>query len=281
MLENTFMHLQGVGQKTEARYWDAGIHSWENFKQPLPIHISARQAHLIRDHLDESKANLAGNPLYFSAMLPSNQHWRLFPHYIKSTAYLDIETTGLSGYSDHITTIALYDGTQIKYYVYGDNLEQFVVDIGQFNLLITYNGKSFDIPFIENYFGITLNTAQIDLRYILNSLGYKGGLKGCEKQLGLDRGELDGVDGYFAVLLWQEYKKSGDSKALETLLAYNIEDVVNLESLMYQAYNQNVRKTPFYNDLQLSIPDRPALPFVADRQLIDRLKRSYVSQGFY
>ena len=30
----------------------------------------------------------------------------------------------------------------------------------------------------------------IDLRYILYSLGFKGGLKGCEKQLGMDRGDL-------------------------------------------------------------------------------------------
>ena len=51
--------------------------------------------------------------------------------------------------------------------------------------LITYNGKLFDIPFIENFFNVELNHAQIDLRYILKSLGYVGGLKSCEKQLGL------------------------------------------------------------------------------------------------
>ena len=46
----------------------------------------------------------------------------------------------------------------------------------------------------------------------MSSLGYRGGLKGCEKCLGLDRAELDGVDGYFAVLLWNEYRKSGNTK---------------------------------------------------------------------
>ena len=49
--------------------------------------------------------------------------------------------------------------------------------------IVSYNGKSFDVPFIENYFGIQLSHAQIDLRYVLGSLGYIGGLKGCERQL--------------------------------------------------------------------------------------------------
>ena len=47
--------------------------------------------------------------------------------------------------------------------------------------------------------------------------------------MGLDRGYLEGVDGYFAVLLWREYELYHDQEALETLLAYNIADTVNLE----------------------------------------------------
>lgn len=43
--------------------------------------------------------------------------------------------------------------------------------------------------------------------------------------------------GFFAVLLWQEFQQTGNIKALETLLVYNIEDVVNLETLMVLAYN--------------------------------------------
>ena len=271
MLKNTFVHLQGIGQKTEQKLWAAGIHTWDDFKSPYPLNTSVANGELICSNLAESKTNLSDNPLYFSKLLPSNQHWRLFPHYLNSTAYLDIESTGLSDYSDHITTIALYNGTEIKYYVHNDNLDDFVDEIYKYSLLVTYNGKTFDVPFIEKQFGITLNTAHIDLRYILNSLGYKGGLKGCEKQLGLDRGELEGVDGYFAVLLWQEYTRTGNQKALETLLAYNIEDVINLEALMFKAYNLNIKQTPFYDDLQLSVPDRPEIPFSGDRELINTI----------
>jgi uncharacterized protein len=56
--------------------------------------------------------------------------------------------------------------------------------------------------FIENYFGIQLNHALIDLRYALGSLGYKGGLKGCERQLGMDKGDLRDVDGFFMAVFY-------------------------------------------------------------------------------
>ena len=111
-------------------------------------------------------------------------------------------------------------------------MDDFIEDIYNYKILITYNGKSFDIPFIENYFNIKLNHAQIDLRYLLSSLGYKGGLKRCEQQLGIFRSALDGVDGYFAIHLWNDYYYNGNRLALETLLAYNIEDTINLEKLM-------------------------------------------------
>ena len=118
---------------------------------------------------------------------------------------------------------------------------------------------------------------QIDLRYVLKSLGYAGGLKGCEAQLGIDRGELIGVDGYFAVLLWDDYDRRGNEKALETLLAYNVEDVVNLETLMVMAYNMKVKETPFAESLRIDLPSRPEIPYSPDMQTIRRLKDRFVA----
>ncbi len=117
-----------------------------------------------------------------------------------------------------------------------------------------------------------LDHAHIDLRYVLRSLGYSGGLKSCEHQLGLDRGNLEGVDGFFAVLLWKEFEQTGDRKVLETLLAYNIEDVVNLETLMVMAYNLKLKKTPFEVTHRLGLPDRPELPFTPDTGVVERIK---------
>jgi hypothetical protein len=68
---------------------------------------------------------------------------------------------------------------------------------------------------------------------------------------------------------------------LETLLAYNIEDTVNLETLMVRAYNTKLRGTPFFRTHQLPEPTRPDIPFEADRQTIDRIRRQvFCEPGF-
>lgn len=137
---------------------------------------------------------------------------------------------------------------------------------------MTYNGKGFDIPVIERHFRTKLQHAHIDLRFILARLGFKGGLKGCEKQLGIDRGALEGVDGYFAVLLWRDFMDNNNEKALETLLAYNIEDTVNLERLLIEAYNRNVSLTPFGSTLLVAPPAPPAIPFRPDMSTVELLR---------
>jgi len=159
--------------------------------------------------------------------------------------------------------------------VHGQNLTDFKRDIREYRLLVTYNGKTFDLPFLRAAFGLALDQAHIDLRYVLAGLGYKGGLKACERSLGLDRGDLAEVDGYFAVLLWNEYKRRQNVQALETLLAYNIRDVVNLEALLVQAYNRKVAAVPFGAELVLPPVAAPAEPFRAHEPTVRRLKGGY------
>ncbi|MCX5830627.1 MAG: ribonuclease H-like domain-containing protein [Deltaproteobacteria bacterium] len=158
-----------------------------------------------------------GNPHYFVQHLPVNQYWRLFTHFRDTIAYLDTETTGLENWCNEITTIALYDGQTVDTYVKGRNLNDFVHDIQRFKIIVTYNGRCFDVPFIERYFRIKLDQVHIDLRFVLKSLGYSGGLKGCERQLEIDRGELSDVDGFYAVVLRETYKSTGHQKSLEML----------------------------------------------------------------
>ena len=268
MLKNTFLHIPGIGIITERQFWESGVHSWEHFTPNSSIF----KRDTITAYLEESHQNIeSNNPNYFSDLLPANLQWRFFPEFRKSTVYLDIETTGLESWRNEITTIALYDGNSINYYVNGHNLDDFLNQIDQYNVIVTYNGKCFDVPFIENYFGIKLNHAHIDLRYILGSLGYKGGLKSCEAQLEIDRGDLKDIDGFFAPLLWYDYKKNRNEKALETLLAYNIQDVLTLENLMVIAYNLKIKDTPFYGN-QLPEPVLPEIPFNVDIKTVERIK---------
>lgn len=218
-------------------------------------------------HLD------ARNPRFFADLLPPGELWRLFPEFRSAVAYLDIETTGLGGWEDHVTTISVYDGTTVLTFVHGENLQEFEEAIQQFPVIVTYNGRCFDVPFLEKSLGIRMEQVHIDLRHVLQSLGYTGGLKGCERKLGLNRGDLEGVDGFLAVLLWDGYRRNGNPKALETLLAYNILDVLNLEMLMVMAYNLKLRGTPFESSRRLDAPELPPSPFQPDLATIGRVKR--------
>jgi len=274
MLRSTFCHLPGIGLQRERQLWSVGVGSWDMLSEAEKLPRLASTRDRIKILLDESRKNLElSDPSYFARLLPVNQHWRLFPEFRHTTAYLDIETTGL-GFESHITTIVVYDGSRLSHYVWGQNLADFEDDIRRYKLLVTYNGKCFDLPFIERDLKVKLRQAHIDLRYVLKSLGYMGGLKACEKRVGIGRNELEGVDGYFAVLLWDNYVSSNNDRALETLLAYNSLDVVNLETLMVIAYNMKVKRTPFAKTPLLSLPASPVLPFAPDIETIARIRRS-------
>ena len=274
MLKNTFLHILALGIKTEQRIWSSRIHSWDDLLRGNLKCFSLKRADTLRRSIEDSKEHLyRGNPNYFGNLLPSNQFWRFFPEFRESTAYLDIETTGLDNWGNEITTIALYDGKFIFTYVQVQNLDDFKKDVKRFKVLVTYNGRCFDVPFIENYFGIKLNQVHIDLRYLLRSLGYTAGLKGCEKKAGINRGDLEGIDGYFAVLLWEDYQRKKNRKVLETLLAYNIQDVVNLEYLMVLSYNLKLKETPFIQSHQLPSPPTPDIAFKTDLPTIERIRQ--------
>jgi len=276
MLENSFQHIPGIGAKTESKLWRLGFHEWNSLECPIHVKPPLKRLETVRGLLHESKRQLQqGDIKYFEDRLPTNLHWRFFPEFRDRAVYLDIETDGLESSYGCITAITLYDGSTISYYVNGQNLNHFIQDIQNYDMIISYNGKCFDIPFIETYFNIKLHHAHIDLRFILAGLGFKGGLKTCESSLGINRGELADIDGFFAVLLWKDYKQNGNRKALETLLAYNIEDTVNLETLMVTAYNLKLKETRFYRKKRISLPAFPSLPFKADMETINRIKHKY------
>jgi uncharacterized protein YprB with RNaseH-like and TPR domain len=152
-------------------------------------------------------------------------------------AYLDIETTGLSPLGCDITVIGIHlcnglsadciqlVGSEITPYGVLEALEG--VDI-----IYTYNGSRFDLPFIHSKLGVDLTAMFMhrDLMYDCWRCNLRGGLKAVERQLGISR-DVIGVDGFEAVRLWWRYVDSFDLDALDTLLAYNKEDVINLKTL--------------------------------------------------
>jgi uncharacterized protein YprB with RNaseH-like and TPR domain len=238
MLCHTFQHIPGLGERRERALWRRGISTWDDLlaapqRSGLPATL-LRDAHAII-HL--SKEALRQRNIYFFAqLLPVREHWRLYRDFREVTAYLDIETGPLGHGRQGITVIGLFDGREFRSFVRGHNLHTFEAHLRRYDLLVTFNGKSFDLPMIERDLGIPVYQAQIDLRMFLHRLGYHGGLKRIERQWGIYReDEIAGLNGFDAVLLWARYRH-GDAAALERLIAYNRADVVNLEVLLQRGY---------------------------------------------
>lgn len=276
MLTRTFLHLPGIGKASEARLKEAGLHTWDDALRAEALPLESFRHPLLAAGLAESAERLAtGDALWFSERLPAPEQWRLYPHFHDRAAFVDIETTGFSWPAGYITCIALYDGVSLKTYVHGRNLEDFARDILEYDLLVTWNGRAFDAPFLRRALNIPLRLAHLDLFPVFRSLGIRGGLKKVEKHFGLERPGLDGVDGYMAVLLWREYLRAGCGNALETLLAYNAEDVLSLETLCRHAcVLRGVVPPPLKSASCCANPFRP------DEELLARLSRSLPSRFF-
>ena len=192
----------------------------------------------------------------------------MIPDLLGHVAFLDIETTGLSPVYHHVTCIGVYDGVDVQSFVWGQNLGDFPNYITQFPAIATFNGSCFDLPFLQHTLGCVFPHVHFDTRFLLRRLGLRGGLKAVEQAFHLDRGNATGIDGYAAVLLWGKYQATGDPKYLNTLLAYNVEDVVHLESILRYAYNGLValEALPFE---PLVIPDKDLpRPYQVDRAAV-------------
>lgn len=155
----------------------------------------------------------------------------------RTEAYLDIETTGLSPDGCDITVIGIHlcRGREVDFVqLVGRDVtvESILEALEGVDVLYTYNGSRFDLPFINSHLGLNLehHFSHRDLMYDCWRKNLRGGLKGVERQLGIKR-KLADMNGLQAVKLWWKYVDSFDLEALNILLEYNKEDVVNLKVL--------------------------------------------------
>lgn len=160
-------------------------------------------------------------------------------------AYLDIETTGLSPNYNHFTVVGIcidYGDFQRLVQVVGENITATNVlePLDGVETLYTYNGSRFDLPFLTRRLGIDLEERyrHRDLMYSCWARNRYGGLKAVERRLGICR-QLPDIDGREAAGLWQRYRAATDRDALQTLLEYNREDVLNLKTLRLTLNSQS------------------------------------------
>ncbi len=235
MLRATFLHVWGIGPVSEGQLWLAGLRDWADLARgPGRLGLSsAARRHLAAEVAASERALSERDARYFGRRLPEREHWRLYPEFGRETAFLDIETTGLSPYAGIVTVVTVHGAQETRTFVAGEDLEELPAYLRRFGVLVTFNGSRFDVPFLEAAFPqLVAPPVHVDLRFLFYRLGLSGGLKRIEERLGIgDRTGVEGIHGLDAVRLWHEYRR-GNPAALDRLVRYNRADTVNLEPLL-------------------------------------------------
>ncbi|HLX61680.1 MAG TPA: ribonuclease H-like domain-containing protein [Planctomycetota bacterium] len=247
MLTRSFIHLSGVTHARERHLWHDGLVSWDDMLSQRDL-FDDGPAPALEQELSLSRLKLAeSDSRWFEERLGPSHAWRMAADFDDGRiAYLDIETDGQrpdeplndGGGPDRTTVVAIWDGAAARIFLRSHDLDEIPEYLSKYSVLCTFNGKSFDIPYLEKRFGKRFfEGAHLDLRPITRAVGLTGGLKKIEAQIGIERpADIRRYSGYDAVKLWAAYRR-GRRDALVPLLRYNLYDAVNLQTVMRVSYN--------------------------------------------
>ncbi|MCE5195448.1 MAG: ribonuclease H-like domain-containing protein [Nitrospiraceae bacterium] len=245
MIRNTFSLLNGIGEKIERRLWDSGILTWDDFiKTPQPLCINPERKPVF-DHLlsTASKELDKSNAEYFASAVKRKEHWRLYDVFKNDAVCLDIETNGfMPDKGGYATMVGLYNGYDYKCFIKGIDLtaENLMNELSAYKYLITFYGVAFDIPFLLRTMpDLKFDIPHFDLCFSAKKIGFTGGFKKLEEELGVKRDEsVKGMNGYDAVRIWEYYIRTANKEHLDLLKIYNKEDTVNLHNIADTIYRQ-------------------------------------------
>lgn len=241
MLKQSFIFLERISKKREQVIWRQNINNWNSFLDKKKIlGISARtKPYYDRQIKKARKALLDGNSQFFASAFPSSEHWRTYAEFRDEALFLDIESNG-----SRITVIGMYDGYETRTMLGSFDRKLLQEEIGRHKIIVTFNGKTFDIPVIEKYFNIRIGIPHVDMVHVCRRAGIDGGLKHVEKKLNIKRDRiLEHVRGHDAAELWRCWHATGDRDFLDMLVKYNEEDCINLKTIADKIIPELWKKT--------------------------------------
>ncbi len=249
MLNETFLHLPGIGPSKEQRLWKEEVCTWADVDVGGQVSwLGHRHREVLTRCAAEAKEGCWDT---VAELLDHGEHWRALVRRdgdeVKSLRWLalDIETTGVRPPSNRTTVIGICGhATDFEPVALIADQRDWAEPLADYllesDVLLTFNGRQFDVPFLLDdlrRYHFEFPPFHVDLYFALRRLDVTGGLKKIQRELGFCRADdIEDLNGYAAVLLWQDFRR-GRPGALETLVRYCLEDVVVLLDLAVHAYD--------------------------------------------
>jgi uncharacterized protein YprB with RNaseH-like and TPR domain len=171
---------------------------------------------------------------------------------LRRACFLDTETTGLSGGTGtmaFIVGLGFFTAEDFQIHQYflrdpGDEpamIETLAQQMSEFDALVSFNGRTFDVPILENRFILArtpppmAGLPHLDLLQPARRL-WRYGLPSCalgmleREVLGVLR-EQDDVPSGIIPYLYRDYLRTGDAREMQRVLYHNVVDILSLVTL--------------------------------------------------
>ena len=93
MLQQTFIHIPGIGKQTEIGLWEHGIHSWDDadrFEKRFGA-VGGRLQKKLDEYSPRSREAIRRkDAAFFERLSTLGEAWRVFPEFVDQCVYLDI-----------------------------------------------------------------------------------------------------------------------------------------------------------------------------------------------
>jgi uncharacterized protein YprB with RNaseH-like and TPR domain len=171
---------------------------------------------------------------------------------INKTVFLDTETTGLAGGAGtyvFLVGVGYFERDQFcvrQYFMRDYNEERALLSalndlLANFKAVVTYNGKTFDLPLMESRYimsGMKMSLedpCHFDLLYPARRL-WKRRLESCslstvEREI-LKVSRDDDVPGHLIPEIYFRYLRTKDARAIKQVFEHNLQDILSLVALV-------------------------------------------------